>query len=176
MTPIAEATIQAAILSAISNIVAQTLKSYNGAKPYVYDFTPLMHFVLFALIATPPNFLWQQQMEAWFPSQVPVVDAKSEKTDMKFSKSNTVKKFLTDQLLGGPVNTVLFLAAMGYFRGLTGGALLVYIQEEFWPLTLAGLKLWPTVSLISFSAVPAERRIVFGSLVALGWNVYLGLR
>jgi hypothetical protein len=44
----------------------------------------------------------------------------------KFSKTNTVKKFVVDQVIGGPVNTVLFLAAMGYllqrpeWRGFVG--------------------------------------------------------
>lgn len=40
---------------------------------------------------------------------------------------------------------------------------------------MAGLKLWPAVSIISFTMIPAERRVVFGSLVALGWNIFLGL-
>jgi hypothetical protein len=43
--------------------------------------------------------------------------------------TNTVKKFVVDQVIGGPVNTVLFLAAMGYFRGLNGEVLLEYIRE-----------------------------------------------
>lgn len=48
-------------------------------------------------------------------------------------------------------------------------------MQEFLPLTLAGLKLWPAVSFLGFALVPAEKRVVFGSLVALGWNVYLGM-
>lgn len=47
--------------------------------------------------------------------------------------------------------------------------------QELWPLTAAGLKLWPAVSLLAFSAVPPHRRVVFGNAVALGWNVFLGL-
>lgn len=95
-----------------------------------------MHFVLFTIISTPPNFLWQGQLESWFPSQVPVKQKPSEKSDkskakveMKLSTANTVKKFLTDQLIGAPVNTVLFLGAMGYFRGLRGDALVEYIKQ-----------------------------------------------
>jgi protein Mpv17 len=88
--------------------------------------------VLFAFISTPPNFLWQQLLESWFPSQVPVKAAgekEKKAATSKFSKTNTVKKFVADQLIGGPVNTVLFLAAMGYFRGLNGDVLLEYIRE-----------------------------------------------
>lgn len=40
--------------------------------------------------------------------------------DMKLSVGNTAKKFFTDQLVGAPVNTVLYLAAMGWFKGFRG--------------------------------------------------------
>jgi protein Mpv17 len=84
---------------------------------------------LFAIISTPPNFLWQQLLESWYPAQVPVEGGEKEKKTTKFSKINTVKKFVTDQLLGGPINTALFLAAMGYFRGLTGEQLVAFVRE-----------------------------------------------
>ncbi|KAF8545161.1 hypothetical protein BDD12DRAFT_722094 [Trichophaea hybrida] len=178
MTPIIEATVQASTLSAISNILAQTIKCYQDSKPFTFDFTPFIQFVLWAIISTPPNFLWQLQLESCYPSQVPLEqDDKGKKVvGTQFSKSNTIKKFAADQLVGGPINTVLFVAFMGYSKGLTGGALAGYITEEYWPLTVASFKLWPAVSLISFSVVKAEKRVVFGGIVALGWNIFLGLK
>jgi protein Mpv17 len=74
----------------------------------------------------------QQLLESWFPSQVPIkgtAEKEKKPAATKFSKTNTVKKFVVDQVIGGPVNTVLFLAAMGYFRGLNGEVLLEYIRE-----------------------------------------------
>lgn len=47
--------------------------------------------------------------------------------------------------------------------------------QEFMPLMVAGWKLWPAVGLLAFTLVPVERRVLFGGLVALGWNIYLGL-
>ena len=41
---------------------------------------------------------------------------------------------------------------------------------------IAGYKLWPLVSLLNFTVVPVERRVVVGSLVGLGWGVFLALR
>lgn len=41
---------------------------------------------------------------------------------------------------------------------------------------VAGYKLWPAVSLISFTLVPVERRTLVGSLVGFGWGVFLALR
>lgn len=49
------------------------------------------------------------------------------------------------------------------------------VREETLPLILAGQKLWPAVSLISFTVVPLEYRTLFGGLVGVGWGVYLSL-
>lgn len=51
------------------------------------------------------------------------------KTKTRLSKTNTAKKFLVDQVLGAPVNTALFLAVMGWFRGLAGDVLLSYVRQ-----------------------------------------------
>lgn len=40
---------------------------------------------------------------------------------------------------------------------------------------LAGLKLWPFVSVVNFTVVPAEQRLLVGNLVGVGWGVYLSL-
>ena len=41
---------------------------------------------------------------------------------------------------------------------------------------IAGYKLWPLVSIFNFTVVPMERRVVVGSLVGLGWGVYIALK
>ena len=41
---------------------------------------------------------------------------------------------------------------------------------------IAGYKLWPLVSLLNFTLIPVERRIVVASAVGLGWGVYLALK
>lgn len=61
--------------------------------------------------------LWQQWLEAMYPSQVPAPEEKAP-AKQKLSVLNTVKKFLLDQTIGGPVNTVLFIATMAGLRGL----------------------------------------------------------
>jgi protein Mpv17 len=49
-------------------------------------------------------------------------------------------------------------------------------KGEFWPLMIAGWKLWPLVSLINFTVVRSvEGRSLVGSLAGLGWGVYLSL-
>ena len=48
-------------------------------------------------------------------------------------------------------------------------------KEGLWPLMCAGWKLWPMVSIVNFTLVPLEYRIVVGSTVGLFWGVYLSL-
>lgn len=40
----------------------------------------------------------------------------------------------------------------------------------------AGYKLWPFVSVLNHTLIPVEQRTVVGSLVGLGWGVFLALR
>lgn len=51
------------------------------------------------------------------------------------SKSNTLRKFLLDQLLCGPVNNALFLAAMAGFRGLPMEGVVQYVRTVSPPFT-----------------------------------------
>lgn len=44
------------------------------------------------------------------------------------------------------------------------------------PIYWAGLKLWPAVSLISFTLIPVEKRVVFGSIVGVAWGIFLSLQ
>ena len=40
---------------------------------------------------------------------------------------------------------------------------------------MAGYKIWPLASIVSFSFVPVERRIVFLSFIGLLWGIYMSL-
>ena len=49
------------------------------------------------------------------------------------------------------------------------------IAQESVPLWIAGLKIWPLVSILSFTIIPVESRIVFGSVAGVVWGIYLSL-
>jgi hypothetical protein len=148
------------------------------------DFT---HFVLFAILSTPPNFLWQSWLESKFPGYTSSTQL-SDKELEKWSKSNDAKdtpktlnirntaiKFFLDQTLGATVNTLLFIAGIDAMRGRSVNTITVDCREGFWPLVFAGLKLWPLVSILNFTLVPLEYRIAVGSTVGLFWGIYLSL-
>ena len=95
--------------------------------------------------------------------------------EKSLSIRNTAVKFTLDQTLGATVNTILFIAGIGLMRGRSLDVVTADCREQFWPLIFAGQKLWPAVSIMNFTLVPAEYRTVVGSVVGLFWGVYLSL-
>jgi hypothetical protein len=75
--------------------------------------------VLFNFLSCPLNVLWQEYLEEQFPAYTTDVGGKK-----MFSKTNTTKKFALDQTLGATVNTLLFIAVMGAFKGKDGKAII----------------------------------------------------
>jgi protein Mpv17 len=167
--------------------------------------------VLFSIVSTPPNCLWQQFLEETFPGTKQVAVSK-EKDEGKAPKKqslnvgNTLIKFVLDQSLGAAFNTYIFIVFM---KGVNGGDLsqildackqvcpkfshfvesisceaaifqwegqmsLTKVQDAF-PLWIAGLKVWPLVSLLNFTIMPVESRVLFASAVGVLWGIYLSL-
>jgi len=164
------ATVQAACLSGLSNVLAQGFKAYRQHKRFSLDLIPIVHFVLLTFLSCPPNFLWQEYLEEQFPGNI--MESNGQK---KLHKTNTAKKFVLDQTLGAAVNTLLFIAVIGAFKGKDRKAIVRDCKRDFWPIVQSGLKLWPLVSLLNFTIVPVQRRVIVGSLVGLFWGVYLSL-
>jgi hypothetical protein len=83
----------------------------------------ILRFVVYTALVTPPNYKWQEFLERNWPSRKPVNEASSiSKSPQKQSKdavkdrlslSNTAIKFLLDQSLSAPINTVAFIYLMG---------------------------------------------------------------
>lgn len=154
--------------------------------PLNLDLEPIYKFGMFGVINNPPNILWQNLLEDLFPTNVPAKAEPSEKKtkqpnqiETRMSKRNIAIKFFLDQTIGAFLNTVLFLAFMGYMNAAPGQDSWAVVEREvrdkFWPLLIDGMKLWPAVSLFSFVFVPVEKRVVVGCLAGIGWNIYLSM-
>lgn len=105
-------TLQAASLAGLSNLLAQIIQAYRSDKPLTFDYTTLLQFVVFSLLATPPNILWQEYLEEKFPA-----DHIDERGQKRLHKGNTAIKFGLDQTLGAIVNGYLFIAGIGALKG-----------------------------------------------------------
>jgi len=179
--------VQAAALSVLSNILAQVIDAYQkNASLTSINLTPILHFVTYAILNTPINCLWQDWLESTFPSNKPAAvetptDPKGhDKTTTVEKKQvldvkNTIIKFVMDQTVGAAFNIPLFIGIIGMVKGQSVDRIVSTVQRDFWEVYFSGMKLWPAVSIISFAAIPPERRVIFGSLAGVAWNIYLSL-
>ncbi|KAK9581242.1 hypothetical protein V6Z92_008329 [Aspergillus fumigatus] len=154
LPPIATATLQAALVNAGSNVLAQGIRAWRD-----------------------------EGLESRFPGSsedTSVTQSTAEKHGSKQGKQklnvkNIVAKVVIDQTIGGAINTVVFVMTMGLLRGQDFEVVKAQIQNDFWPIMFAGFKLWPFVSILNFTVVPADKRLLVGSLFGVIWAVYLSL-
>ncbi|KAI1500723.1 hypothetical protein F5X99DRAFT_229757 [Biscogniauxia marginata] len=94
----------------------------------------------------------------------------------KLNWRNTLSKWFIDCItLGAIINTVAFFILMGVMKRQPAAQIGHNIRTETVPVIVAGYKIWPFASIISFSCVPVERRIVFLNFVGLLWGIYMSL-
>ncbi|KAM5345231.1 hypothetical protein ACJ41O_011093 [Fusarium nematophilum] len=203
-SPIVTATLQAAGLSTASNLFAQLIEARQQGRAFSLDLLQLLRFITLTLITAPPNYHWQQFLERTFPAypsgrpqperlgdieMKPAEDAPELKEGYeermaqinrdnapKFSLRNTLTKWFVDCITAGAImNTVAFLVIMGILKGQGSSQIMMNIKTETIPIIVAGYKIWPIASIISFSFIPVHRRIVFLSFIGLLWGIYMSL-
>ncbi|KAG5943102.1 hypothetical protein E4U60_006923 [Claviceps pazoutovae] len=186
--PIFSATLQAALLGAISNILAQLIQSYRNQTTLEVDWIPVFQFLIFSIISTPPNFIWQDYLESTFPARIPPAathpQKPSQKTDPKSSPEqqqqqqqqqqqplnirNTLTKFILDQTLGATLNTLLFSL---YIHS-------IHMAMPHAPRLTSFTKAasyWVSPEVIDFSAV--DTRLVLQAALAEFWTiVFAGIK
>ncbi|GIJ90007.1 hypothetical protein Asppvi_008954 [Aspergillus pseudoviridinutans] len=183
LPPIATATLQAALVNAGSNVLAQGIKAWRDQTPFELDLQALFQFTTCAFVLSPLTYVWLESLESSFPGSsedTSVTKSAAEKNGSKQGKQklnvkNTVVKVVIDQTVGAAINTVAFVMTMGLLRGQDFEVIKAQIQNDFWPIMLAGFKLWPFVSILNFTVVPADKRLLVGSLFGVIWAVYLSL-
>ncbi|KAG5992040.1 hypothetical protein E4U54_003758 [Claviceps lovelessii] len=52
------ATLQAALLGGVSNVLAQLIGCYRKNTTLEVDWIPVFQFLIFSIVSTPPNFIW----------------------------------------------------------------------------------------------------------------------
>jgi protein Mpv17 len=113
-------------MSALSNTLAQVLNVYREGLSAI-DPVAFLHFIILAIITTPPNYKWQLWLEETFPSHPrrAVSQNAEKKQDDKPAKeekpalsvTNTVAKFLLDQSFGAGFNTIWFIVMLNLLKG-----------------------------------------------------------
>lgn len=147
--------------------------------------------------------MWQEFLEATFPSRPPATSSSTGTTNGSTNDSlspqdkkaptatpsfqapgapplsikNTLLKFTLDQTLGASLNTLAFSLLLSSLRGFPPHVAITSAKREFWALMRAGWTLWPLVSLLNFGVVRSvQGRTLVGNVAGVGWGVFLSLR
>ncbi|KAI4196616.1 MAG: hypothetical protein LQ350_006439 [Teloschistes chrysophthalmus] len=174
-----KATLYSAVLTLCSALIATFLTPKNP---------PIVALVIFSIFSTPLNFSWQQYLERKLPGyRVEKHEANDQvkggtsggggvTVKMRLNVVNTLIKVVIDQTLLAMVNVALHLGGVRALQGMSLQECLQAVKEQTWPLMIAGYKIWPLVSILNFTVIPVEKRTLVGSIVGLGWGVFLALR
>lgn len=171
-SPVVTATLQATVLTLCSLLIAHFLTS--SPPPNI----PAL--LIYTLLSTPPNFWWQEYIERKFPGyileKVEVDDGgKGVEVEKKLNVANTLIKLGLDQTVASIINVVAYIGLTRLLSGVPVVECMDAVRKQTWPIMKAGYKLWPAVNLIQHVFIPVEQKVLVGSLVGLGWGVYLAL-
>ncbi|KAF5018914.1 hypothetical protein F66182_9093 [Fusarium sp. NRRL 66182] len=173
--PVITAIIQNAALGGIANVLAQLITAYRTGSQVTIDWVPVFQFLIFNIISTPPNFLWQDYLESAFPAHPPqpsnAKDPKNpNKTQPKLSVRNTAIKFILDQTIGATVNTLLFSTYVHALRSAIHPVPVITSLPKainFWtsPGTI-------DLSRVDWATVWEAAKSDFTPLVLAGWKLW----
>ncbi|EHK47525.1 hypothetical protein TRIATDRAFT_52374 [Trichoderma atroviride IMI 206040] len=182
---VAEATLQATLLNGFSGVCAQGITAYRTKSFQEVELESILRFVVYTALVTPPNYKWQEFLERKWPSRKPINGSSSDlkpsqKQDKgtvkdRLSLTNTAVKFLLDQSLSAPINTVAFIYLMGGMTFQSNSQIWNNVQKDFWPMLIAGYRVWPIIGLLNLSVVPFDYRQLVGSVAGLFWGIFLSL-
>ncbi|KAH8596750.1 hypothetical protein B0O99DRAFT_685744 [Bisporella sp. PMI_857] len=182
--PIVISTVQAAILSAISNVFGQMIAQYKNNVALSIDPVPVLHFILLRFLNGPPQFLWQQTLEFYFPSKTrghAKITATKRKGsaepagELRTDWGNTFKKYLLDQTIGNVLNSFMYIVIMASLQTRSADQVWEMTVRGMAPMMRARMKFWPIAAFVSFALVSPARRVLFNNLVGMTWGIILSL-
>ena len=113
--PILTATLQSTVLTLCSLLIAQYFTSSPPPN--------ISALLLYTLLSTPPNYLWQQYIESKFPGytlkKLDVDDGgKGVEVEKTLNMRNTLIKLGLDQTIAAVVNVAAYIGGSRALRGL----------------------------------------------------------
>ncbi|KAK2798706.1 hypothetical protein FQN51_007568 [Onygenales sp. PD_10] len=175
LVAISKITVQSVAVNACSNTIAQVISAYRHDE-YLEAKFPGSHDVhAEASMALPGKD--QQSVKRESPGKSSSEREEEQKANplQKLNVRNTVVKIMIDQTVGAVWMTVLFIVTISALQGQDVAAIKQSVYKDLIPIMTAGLKLWPMVSVVSFTIVPPEKRILVGNIFGMLWGIYLSL-
>ncbi|XP_052191602.1 peroxisomal membrane protein PMP22 [Diospyros lotus] len=157
--PLRTKAITSGVLIGTSDIIAQKI---SGARKL--QFRRVLLLMLYGLLYSGPfGHLFHKLMDMIFRGK------KGNKT--------VAKKVLLEQLTSSPWNNMLFMVFYGLVvEGRPWGTVKNKVKRDYPSVQLTAWKFWPLVGWINYQYMPVQFRVLFHSLVASCWAIFLNLR
>ncbi|XP_022777420.1 peroxisomal membrane protein PMP22-like isoform X1 [Durio zibethinus] len=95
----------------------------------------------------------------------------------KRDSKTVAKKVVLEQLTSSPCNNLLFMIYYGVVvEGRPWMHVKTRIKKEYPKVQLTAWTFWPVVGWINHQYVPLQFRVIFNSLIAFCWGIFLNLR
>lgn len=95
----------------------------------------------------------------------------------KKDSKTVAKKVILEQLTVSPLNNMLFMIYYGWIvEGRPLNHVKSKIKQDYPSVQLAAWTFWPVFGWINHSYVPLQLRVIFQSMVAFCWGIFLNLR
>lgn len=157
--PLRTKAITAAVLSAISDIVSQKI---TGIKRLQMRRLLLKVLFGFAYLGPFGHFL-HLLLDKLFKG--------------KKDTTTVAKKVVLEQVTSSPWNNLLFMIYYGLvIESRPWIQVKSNIKKEYPKVQYTSWTFWPVVSWINHQYVPLQFRVIFASIVACGWGIFLNLR
>ncbi|CAJ2658340.1 unnamed protein product [Trifolium pratense] len=157
--PLRTKVITAGVLSGISDIVSQKL---TGIQKIQFK-RVLLKVILGAGYLGPFGHYFHIALEKIFKGK-------------KDSKT-VAKKVLIEQLTSSPLNNLIFMIYFGLvIEGQPWANVKARVRKGYPSVQYASWMFWPVVGVINYKFMPLHFRVVFHSLVAFCWGIFLNLR
>lgn len=83
-----------------------------------------------------------------------------------------LNKIILSQLVFSPICIIIFFVTLGLANGSNKNEILMNIHEKGKKIYIAEWMIWPPAQLINFYFLPLQYRILYDSVISLGFDVY----
>ncbi|XP_075875611.1 peroxisomal membrane protein 2 [Nelusetta ayraudi] len=161
--PILTKSVTSGILSALGNLLSQTLEARKKAKHgnpcNEIDAAGAARYAVYGLLITGPvSHYFYQLMELWIPSTDPYC---------------IVKRLLLDRLFFAPGFLLLFFCVMNILEAKGWADFERKVKRTYWTALKMNWKVWTPFQFINVNFVPVQFRVLFANMVAFFWYAYL---
>ncbi|KAG6754601.1 hypothetical protein POTOM_039166 [Populus tomentosa] len=95
----------------------------------------------------------------------------------KKDTTTVAKKVAVEQLTASPWNNLVFMVYYGMvIDGRPWSQVKTKLKKEYPAVQFTSWTFWPVVGWVNHQYIPQQFRVIFHSLIAVGWGIFLNLR